>query len=159
MTEVLFATLLVIVQGLQPVRPPSAHTNFTGSWTLEHVVLDPRTTSSPYPPILLGATFTIEQDERSVAFTQVAPHSNPTLIIPLGDGEGRSAVPNPRGGTAWQFASHGKWEGSTLVVSFVGSFDVKMRLSLTQNGQLSIQEWAPNLEIGSATNNAQYSRR
>lgn len=147
------------LQGLQPAQTPSPRPIFAGSWTLEHVTGDPRSRSAGGPPFFLGSTIVIEQDGDRLLVTQTSPRKHPTLAFAPDGSDTRNTLPNFHGGPSWEFVSHARWQGRSLVVDTAGAWQVKMRWSITPSGELSVQEWAPSIDLGMSINHALYSKR
>jgi len=161
MTQFFFVVAAIAVgfPALQPARTPPPRPNFAGSWTLEHVAGDPRSQSVGGPSFFLGSTMTVERDGDRLVVTQMSPRTHPKLTFTPDGGDSRNTLPNFHGGPSWQFVSRATWDRNTLVIETTGAWDVKMRWSMTPAGQLSVQEWAPSIDLGTSVNHTLYSRR
>jgi hypothetical protein len=153
------AAIAVVFQTAQPASTLTQHPNFAGTWTLEHAAGDPRSRSVGGPSFFLGSRMTIDQDGDTLVVTQTSPRMHPTLTFALDGVDSRNTLPNFHGGPSWQFVSRATWENNALVIDTSGAWDVKMRWSITPSGQLSVQEWAPSIDLGASVNHTLYSRR
>jgi hypothetical protein len=152
----------IITSGLQTAPPTTTarpHPDFTGTWTLEHVAADPRSRSTSGPSFFVGSTVTIQQSGDRLTLTQTAPRAHPPVTFTLDGRDSRNTLSNFHDGTLWQFTSRARWEFNTLVIETRGAWDTKMRWSITPSGTLSVQEWAPSIDLGASVSAAVYSRR
>jgi hypothetical protein len=137
----------------------SKRPDFTGAWTLEHVSGDPRSRSIGSASFFLGATLTIQHAGERLTVTQIAPRAHPTLTFGLDGLDSPNILPNFHDGTSWHFVSRARWEYNTLVIDTTGAWETRMRWSITPSGRLSVQDWAPSIDLGTSVNGTLYSRR
>jgi hypothetical protein len=158
----LFLVVVTLISALQTVAPATAageRPDFTGTWTLEHVTGDPRSRSTGAPSFFVGSAATIQQAGDRLTLTQSAPRAHPALTFRLDGLDSQNTLPNFHDATSWQFSSRARWEYNTLVIETTGAWETKMRWSITPSGKLSIQDWAPSIDLGTSVNAAVYSRR
>ena len=155
----LVATLFSTLQTVRPATAARERPDFSGNWRLEHVAGDPRSRSIGGPSFFVGSAVTIQQWGDRLTLTQTAPRALPALTFSLDGLDSRNTLPNFHDGTLWQFTSRARWEYNTLVIETTGAWETKMRWSITSAGKLSIQDWAPSIDLGTSVNATLYSRR
>jgi hypothetical protein len=150
---------LAIASQIEPARATAQQRpNFSGTWKLEHVASDPRMRTGAGPDYLLGSEITVVQDAGRLVLTKTGPESHPPLTFALDGSESRNTLPGIRGGAPLDWLARLIWERNTLVMETTAPWVIMQRWSLTPSGQLSIQDNAPNIEVGRSTIHLLYGK-